>query len=85
MDLTKLEKMDETERNSIVEKMMRIDLLSVKVNDPMVRQFFDFESLKLLDEKIEVLTALSEGKPPKEIPNYLKVLELLPKGEHWDL
>jgi hypothetical protein len=64
-------------------KMM--DLLS-QVHDPMIRAFFDTDSEELLDEKIEVLTALIEGKTPSEIPNYYKVMELKPDDKtHWDI
>jgi hypothetical protein len=39
----------------------------------------------LLDEKIEVLTALKEGKHISDIPNFYDILELYPKkGTHWD-
>lgn len=65
--------------------MIKIFELLAKVNDSLVEQFFDVESEKLLDEKIEVLTALANGKKPNEIPNYYKVLELYPKGDEiWD-
>ena len=47
--------------------------------------YFDVESDKMLDEKIEVLTALKNGKTIAEIPNFYEVLELMPKdGEIWD-
>lgn len=67
------------------EKMIKIFELLAKVNDRLVEQFFDIESEKLLDEKIEVLTALVNGKKPNEIPNYYEVLELYPKDDEiWD-
>lgn len=57
-----------------------------QVHDPMVNQFFDVESEELLDEKIEVLTALIEGKTPSEIPKYYDILELKPDDDtHWDI
>ena len=59
--------------------------LYAKVNDPMIHQFFDLDSEKMLDEKIQVLTALTEGKVPADIPNYYKVLELLPTDQPWDI
>lgn len=46
-------------------------------------KYFDMESDKLLDEKIEVLQALKDGKQINEIPKFYEVLELLPK-EMWD-
>ena len=61
-----------------------MDLL-FDVADYEVSKFFDMESDKMLDEKIEVLTALKEGKPIKDIPKYYDILELMPKnGEIWD-
>lgn len=56
---------------------------------PMLLQFFDCDSDKLLDEKIEVLTALNEGKTISEIPSFYDILELYPKDNetakiHWD-
>ena len=41
-------------------------------------------SAELLDEKIEVLTALKDGKPPDQIPNYYSVLENFSPDQHWD-
>ena len=39
----------------------------------------------MLDEKIEVLTALKEGRKPSEIPKYYDILELYPEeGAQWD-
>ncbi len=66
------------------EKYMKIaDLLS-EVNDPVVHRFFDLDSEELFDEKIEVLTALKNGKPPDQIPNYYSVLEKFTPDQHWD-
>jgi len=69
----------------MIEKLERIFELLPQVQDPMVQQFFDTDSEKLLDEKIEVLEALVRGKPPDEIPKYYDILELMPKDQHWDL
>ena len=67
------------------EKMTKIFELLAKVDDKLVEQFFDVDSDKLLDEKIEVLTALANGKTPNEIPKYYDVLELYPEDEDiWD-
>lgn len=49
-----------------------------------VDRFFDADSEELLDEKIEVLTALKDGKPPDQIPNYYSVLENFSPDQHWD-
>lgn len=69
-----------------VEKWLKVMELLPQVNDPMVHAFFDTDSEELLDEKIEVLTALIEGKTPSEIPKYYDILELKPDDEdHWDI
>lgn len=68
------------------DKWIKMADLYTKVHDPMVHQFFDLDSEELLDEKIQVLTALLEGKAPVDIPDYYKVLEMYPNDEnHWDL
>lgn len=52
---------------------------------PELVQFFDLNSDELLDEKIEVLTLLKEGKTISEIPKFYGILELYPKDDtHWD-
>lgn len=70
----------------LIEKGIEIRKLFFEVDfPPMLIQFFDLDSDKLLDEKIEVLTALKEGKQISDIPNFYDILELYPKdGEHWD-
>ena len=69
-----------------MEKWLKVMELLPQVKDPMIHAFFDTDSEKLLDEKIEVLTALIEGKNPSEIPNYHDILELKPDDEsHWDI
>ena len=73
-------------RKKLIEKYVKVLKLFFEVDfPPMMIQFFDLDSDKLLDEKIEVLTALKEGKQISEIPNFYDILELYPKdGEHWD-
>lgn len=68
------------------EKKIKVLELSISCGDLLVMRFLDIESDKLLDEKIEVLTKLSEGTPPAEISNYYDILELYPKDERaiWD-
>ena len=54
-------------------KHMKINELYVyAVGDRLYDLFFDLDSDKMLDEKIEVLEAIQEGKTPAEIPNYYK-------------
>ncbi|MCC2819554.1 hypothetical protein LK537_19810 [Lachnoclostridium pacaense] len=70
----------------LIEKYVNVRKLFFEVDfPPMMIQFFDLDSDELLDEKIEVLTALKEGKQISEIPNFYDILELYPKDdEHWD-
>ena len=71
---------------TIEQKWIKVADLYSEISDPMVRAFFDLGSEELLDEKIEVLTALKEGKTPSEIPKYYDILELKPDDEtHWDI
>ena len=70
----------------ILEKWIEVIELLALVNDPMVHAFFDVDSMEMLSEKIEVLTALIDGKTPSEIPKYYDILELKPDDEtHWDI
>ncbi len=70
----------------LIEKGVKVRELFSEVDfPPMLTQFFDLDSDRLLDEKIEVLTALKEGKQISDIPNFYTILELYPKdGTHWD-
>lgn len=78
-----------TERE-LIEKSVKVHQLFIEVEfPPMLSQFFDLDSDELLDEKIEVLTALKDGKQIADIPNFYDILELYPKGgdgtsTHWD-
>lgn len=74
-----------TDREMIKKKTQIVDLWFNVDFPPMLMQFFDLDSDRLLDEKIEVLTALKEGKQISDIPNFYDILELYPKdGIHWD-
>lgn len=78
-----------TERE-LIEKSVKVHQLFFEVEfPPMLSQFFDLDSDELLDEKIEVLTALKNGKQIADIPNFYDILELYPKVDdgtstHWD-
>ena len=72
-----------TERELIEKKAKILDLL-FEVDCYEVSQFFDVDSDKMLDEKIEVLTALKDGKTIAEIPKFYDVLESYPHNEMWD-
>lgn len=65
-------------------KHARIDDLFIEVDFSPFDRFFDHESDQLLDEKIEVLTALKEGKYISDIPNFYDILELYPKDQEKD-
>lgn len=63
---------------------MKVHQLLTEVSDVLVDRFFDLDSENLLDEKIEVLTALKNGKKPEEIPKYYTILENFTPDQHWD-
>lgn len=66
------------------EKKIKIMELLTEVYNPML-EFFDVDSDEMLDEKIQVLTDLVNGKTIAEIPNFYDILELYPaEGEIWD-
>lgn len=62
-------------------KIEILELLS-KVYEPLL-DFLDLDSNEMLDEKIEVLTDLLNGKNINDIPNFYKILELYPT-DMWD-
>lgn len=64
-------------------KIQIMDLLSYAIGIPEMK-YFNLYSDELLDEKIEVLTQIKEGKTIAEIPNFYKVLEDLPEDDMWD-
>lgn len=67
----------------VQEKMMKIfELLPYTFGIPEFK-YFNLDSEELLDEKIEVLTKIKEGKRIKDIPNFYKILEDLP-SDMWD-
>ena len=71
----------------MIEKMIQIMELHAEVMyiDELVAKFFDLDSEAMLDLKIEVLTQLKNGVPPKDIPEYYSILELYPAdGVMWD-
>jgi hypothetical protein len=63
----------------IVQKHLEVMRLLGMVHDYWFNRFFDSDSIERLDDKIEVMTALIEGKCPKDIPLYYDIIfELLP-------
>ena len=75
-----------TEREMIVKGVKVRQLFSEVIFPPHSwNSFFNLDSDELLDEKIEVLTALKEGKSISEIPKFYDILELYPKdNRRWD-
>lgn len=66
-------------------KKIRIMDLLFEVDDQLVKKFFDIDSDKMLDKKIEVLTKLANGTAPDDIPEYYDILELYPDDDEiWD-
>ncbi|MGI6206000.1 MAG: hypothetical protein ACOYJI_05145 [Anaerovoracaceae bacterium] len=62
------------------EEQEKIEIILDLLHDPktydwMLYQYFDIDSYEMLDDKIEVLTALNQGKQPDEIPKYYDVME----------
>lgn len=65
------------------EKKIKIMQLLSEIYEPML-EFFDIDSDKMLDEKIQVLTDLKNGKKIIDIPKFYDILELYP-NDMWDL
>jgi hypothetical protein len=73
-----------SDRNILIKKSKILDLLD-QINDRIVVRFFDVDSDKLLDKKIQVLSDLVSGKKPAEIDGYYLILENYPdRDQHWD-
>ena len=67
-----------------MEKFLKVaELFAYSFGIPEMK-YFNLESEELLDEKIEVLTKIKEGKSIEDIPNFYEVLEDLPKEGIWD-
>lgn len=73
--------------SKINDKLIQVRDLALQVDDLLVEQFFDMDSTKMLDKKIEVLTQLAKGKAPADIAGYYDILEKYPKDDStpWDL
>lgn len=67
-----------------MEKFLKVAELFAYSFDIPEMKYFNLESEELLDEKIEVLTKIKEGKSIEDIPNFYAVLENLPKEGIWD-
>jgi len=64
------------------EKKIKIMELLSEIYEPLL-EFFDIDSDKMLDEKIEILTELKNGKKIADIPNFYDILENYP-NDMWD-
>lgn len=70
--------------NENEEKFLIIASLLAEVHHPLLR-FLDLESEEMLDDKIQVLTDLKNGKTISEIPKFYDILELYPdENELWE-
>ncbi len=70
--------------DELSKQMAILDLLdSADVPYPLMN-YFDYDSNKMLDKKIEVLQQLKEGKNIDEIDGGYSIFELLPESQHWD-
>lgn len=65
------------------DKKGKIIELLMQINDPILLEFFDIESDKMLDEKIEILERCVNGENIMEIG--VHILEKMPKEGIWDL
>ena len=65
-------------------KLIIAELYPVLLKYPMLINYFDIKSDKLLDEKITILKEIKAGKQINEIPNFYDVFELLPDDAHYD-
>lgn len=68
----------------MTDKKLEIIYLLSQIHEPLL-SFFDIESDRLLDLKIEVLKQLKDGKQISEIPRFYDILELYPEEDIWDL
>lgn len=68
-----------------LEKQMAIlELLdSVEIPPPLMN-YFDYDSEKLLDKKLEVLQRLKAGESIDNIQGGYSIFELLEFEQHWD-
>lgn len=64
------------------DKKIKIMMLLTDIYEPML-EYLDIDSNEMLDEKIQVLTELVNGKTIAEIPNFYNILELYPT-DMWD-
>lgn len=71
---------------NVIEKLDKILDLYEQIDDELFKKFFDLDSTEMIDQKLDVMEKLIQGKKPSEIKDYYEVLELYPSDskEHWD-
>lgn len=70
--------MDIKKLKETITKKNKIFKLIDEIHYPVLLEYFDFESDKDLDKKIEVLEQLKDGKDVSEIDGFWEILELYP-------
>lgn len=70
---------------SNIEKLMELvnkkndaAMLVDEIQNPLILEYYDFESDKDIDKKIAVLKQVKAGKPFSEIDGFWDILELYP-------
>lgn len=69
------------------EKKIKLMQLGQNIHDPLINNFFDWNSNKMLDKKIEVFEELKKGTPYTKINGLYDILEEYPKDTEkvfWD-
>jgi len=65
----------------VLDKKIKItDMYFQLLHDQLIYKYFDIDSDKMLDEKIEVFQRLLNGEKRGNIENFFKILEKAPKG-----
>lgn len=71
------------EGDIVEDKKGKIISLLMQINDPVLFEFFDIDSNKMLDEKIEILQRCANGENIMEIG--IHILEKMPSDGIWDM
>lgn len=70
--------------DEIDKQLLILGLLdSVEVPQPLMN-YYDYDSTKLLDKKIEVLEQMKNGASIDDIDGGYSIFELMPFEQHWD-
>lgn len=71
--------MDEIDKQLLILSLLD----SVEVPQPLMN-YYDYDSTKLLDKKIEVLEQMKNGTSIDDIDDGYSIFELMPFEQHWD-